>query len=104
MPLHFKMRSMKYFAVSYDYNPNNPEIAKARPAHREFTAQLFEEGTIIATGPLTDSKGGALIIVGLADGAVVADAIALMDNDPFYQASCITGRSFREWNPVNARF
>ena len=42
MPLHFKMRSMKYFAVSYDYNPNNPEIAKARPAHREFTAQLFE--------------------------------------------------------------
>ena len=55
MPLHFKMPSMKYFAVSYDYNPNSPEIAKARPAHREFTAQLFEEGTIIATGPLTDS-------------------------------------------------
>lgn len=104
MPLHFKMRSMKYFAVSYDYNPNNPGIAKARPAHREFTAQLFEEGTIIATGPLTDSKGGALIIVGLADDAVVADVIALMDNDPFYQAGCITGRSFREWNPVNARF
>jgi len=87
---------MKYFAVSYDYNPNNPEIAKARPAHREFTAQLFEEGTIIATGPLTDSKGGALVIVGLADDA--------MDKDPFYQAGCITGRSFREWNPVNARF
>lgn len=42
--------------------------------------------------------------MGLADDAVVADAIALMDNDPFYQAGCITGRSFREWNPVNARF
>ena len=104
MPLQIKMHSMKYFAVSYDYNPTNPEIAKARPAHREFTSQLFEEGSIIATGPLTDSKGGALIIVALDDDAVVADAIALMDNDPFYQAGCITGRSFREWSPVNARF
>ena len=53
---------------------------------------------------MTDSKGGALIIAGLADDAVVADAIALRDKDPFYQAGCITGRSFREWNPVNARF
>ncbi|MBK4138132.1 hypothetical protein GWO52_06835 [Corynebacterium macginleyi] len=96
---------MKYFAVNYDYNPASPEIAKVRPAHREFTGQLFDEGTIVASGPLTDSQGGALIIVCFDDdNTQVSDVIALMDKDPFYQEGCLQGRSFREWTPVKARF
>lgn len=96
---------MKYFAVNYEYNPANPEIAKVRPAHREFTGKLFDEGTIVASGPFTDSQGGALIIVRFNDDDTeVADVIHLMNDDPFYQEGCLQGRSFREWNPVKARF
>lgn len=91
---------MTYFAVSYEYNPNNPQIAKTRPAHREFIASLHAEGKILGSGPHPDSLGGALIILQLADATSTKDVIALMDQDPYYIAGTITKRSFREWNPV----
>ena len=59
----------------------------------------------MASGPLTDSQGGALIVVRFdGDDTQVADVIQLMNDDPFYQQGCLRGRSFREWNPVKARF
>ncbi|MDO5031664.1 YciI family protein [Corynebacterium sp.] len=92
---------MKYFAVTYDYKPENPVIAKARPAHREFIGGLKDKGQILGSGPLTDSKGGALIVLQFDDeDTAVSRVIEIMDQDPFYTAGAVTARSFREWNPV----
>ena len=92
---------MKYFAVSYEYNPQNPAIAENRPAHREFIGDLNEKGIILGSGPFTDSKGGALIVLQFTDEATeVAEAIKIMDQDPFFVCGAVPARAFREWNPV----
>ena len=95
------MENMKYFAVSYEYNPSNPVIANVRPKHREFIGALHEKGQICGSGPFTDSKGGALIVLQFEDESIeVAQVIALMDQDLFSTEGAVTGRAFREWNPV----
>ena len=95
------MVGMKYFAVSSEYNPSNPVIAEVRPKHREFIGALHDKGQICGSGPYTDSKGGALIVLKFEDESVkVADVIALMDQDPFYTEGAVTGRAFRELNPI----
>lgn len=95
------MATMKYFAVSYEYNPSNPRLTEVRPAHREFIGALHAEGNILGSGPHTDSKGGALIVLQFDDADVaVADVLAIMDQDPFWEAGLVTARSVREWNPV----
>ncbi len=91
---------MKYFAAIYDYKPQNPLVAQTRAKHREFIAALHAEGKIFASGPFTDTFGGALIIFALSDDAQVADALKLTEQDPFVQAGVVTARSVREWNPV----
>lgn len=99
--LRTSMDYMKYFAVSYEYNPKNPIIAQTRPQHREFIGVLQEKGQICGSGPFTDSKGGALIVLQFEDESIeVAQVIELMDQDPFYTEGAVTGRAFREWNPV----
>lgn len=91
---------MKYVAVTYEYHPHHPELAKVRPLHREFIAELKDKGFILGSGPYTDSAGGALIVVQLADDAPVSAAIDLLDEDPFHTHAIATRRYFREWNPV----
>ena len=92
---------MKYFAASYDYNPNNPRIAEERPNHREFIGHLNDAGQILGSGPHPDSKGGALIVVQFAgEDITLEQVIALMDQDPFWAEGLVTARAIREWNPV----
>lgn len=92
---------MKYFAVSYQYRPDNPVIAEQRPAHREFIGQLNERGHILGSGPFTDSVGGALIVVqSEAEDFDVPQVMELMDADPFYTSGAVTARDIRAWNPV----
>ena len=88
---------MSIYAVSYTYDPADPRVADARPAHREFIDALKGEGKIIGSGPLTDADGGALIVIRLNDGE---DPAEVMDADPFHVEGVISGRSIREWNPV----
>lgn len=95
---------MKYFATFYDYAPTNPLVSEQRPAHREFINSLHEKGLIVGSGPHPDSAGGALIILQLDDDAQVADAIKIMNDDPFHTSGVVTRRSFREWNPVTKIF
>ena len=91
---------MSAFAVFYTYDPASDLVAEHRPEHREFLAQLLEDGTLIGSGPFTDDEGGALIVVRLKEGATVADVERLMDHDPFKKRGAITGRTIRPWNPV----
>lgn len=91
---------MKHFAVFYDYPANSPEIAEIRPTHREFLAELKAAGKLVGSGPFEDADGGALIIIRLENEATVADAEALMDQDPFTRRGALLGRKIRPWNPV----
>lgn len=83
--------------MSYTYDPTDPRVAEARPAHREFIAGLKGEGKIIGSGPLADDAGGALIVIRLDDGE---DPAEVMGADPFHVEGVISGRSIRPWNPV----
>lgn len=92
---------MQYFAFIYEYNPLNPRLGDVRPAHREFIGALHAEGKICGSGPFTDSKGGALIVLQFPEGeADVKAAMDIMDKDPFWAEGIVTAREIREWNPV----
>ncbi|MDO4908484.1 MAG: hypothetical protein Q3962_01355 [Corynebacterium sp.] len=86
---------MKTYAIEYEYNPENPLIAEIRPAHREFLAGLKTKGMLIGSGPYIG--GGALIVMRVPEGINIQ---TIMDDDPFYSQKVLTGRTFREWNPV----
>lgn len=92
--------SMKLFAAVYTYDPDNPLIEEYRPAHREFIGKLAAQGTIHGSGPFTDGSGGALIVLSMCQQSTLADAKAIMNNDPFFIHGAIDSRSFHTWNPV----
>ena len=91
---------MTVFAIEYHYPADSPQIIELRPAHREVLGKLKEEGKLIGSGPYTDGDGDALIVIQLDDSATIADAEALMADDPFHTNNALTGRMFHTWNPV----
>ena len=99
-PVFRTIRQMKYFAVLYEYNANHPRLADVRPAHREFIGTLNDQHRILGSGPFTDSKGGALIVLQLDEDSSAEDAITIMDRDPFWIEELVNKREIREWNPV----
>lgn len=91
---------MNYFAVHYSYADGAEAVVALRPEHREFLKTLRDEGTLVASGPYTDGGGSALILLRLPESATVADAEALMNQDPFHRDRVLDGRTIRAWNPV----
>lgn len=91
---------MTVFAIEYHYSADSALITEHRPRHREFLAALKEQGKLIGSGPYTDGSGGALILISLDDSATLADAKALMAQDPFHIEGALDGRVFHTWNPV----
>ncbi|MFH0410763.1 YciI family protein [Corynebacterium sp. L4756] len=95
---------MKFYAVMYEYNPNHPRLDDVRPKHREFIGTLFNQDQIVGSGPFTDSKGGALIILQLNEETTMEDVITIMDGDPYWIEELVTKREIREWSPKSAVF
>ncbi|QGU07643.1 YciI-like protein [Corynebacterium occultum] len=95
---------MNTFAILYEYVDDAEKVASFRAEHREFLGRLEDEGKLIGSGPFTDEKGGALIIIRLPEPATVEDAGTLFDKDPFKINDLITKRSIRAWNPVKNVF
>ena len=91
---------MKFFAVTYEYNPNHPRLDEVRPEHREFISTLNNQEQILGSGPFTDSKGGALIVLQLDEDTALEDVITIMDGDPYWIEELVQKREIREWNPV----
>ncbi|MDO4686013.1 MAG: YciI family protein [Corynebacterium sp.] len=91
---------MNVFAIEYTYCDDLALVDQVRPKHREFLTQLKDEGKLVGSGPYTDEQGGALIIIRLPEPATVADAEALMNNDPYLAHDALANRVFRPWNPV----
>lgn len=87
---------MKAIAVNYRYDAGKLDILAAeRPAHRDYFRQLFDEGIILASGPL--GSNGALVIMDMESPEA---ALALLENDPLYTAGVIEERSALVWNAI----
>ena len=88
---------MTVFAVEYVYDAESSETRDAtRPAHREWTAGLAEEGTILASGPYSDGAG-ALLIFKAADEQALNE---ILKQDPFAGAGAISGTRTMVWAPL----
>ncbi|KNH15381.1 hypothetical protein ACU18_17230 [Arthrobacter sp. ZBG10] len=91
---------MTVFAVEYVYTANSTEDRnQARPAHREWTAGLADDGAILASGPYGDGAG-ALLIFKAADEAALN---SILKQDPFAAAGVIAGTRITEWSPVTGQ-
>ncbi len=90
---------MSLFAVTYHYSAEPDELAGLRPAHREFTAKLFDDGVLVTSGPFIDYAGALLLVKAESVEAVSA----LLDNDPFDIAGFIGERVILQWNPLYGR-
>lgn len=91
---------MNYFACHYTYPDNDPGVIALRPEHRQFLAALKEEGILVASGPYIDGLGSALVVIRLPESADTKEALAVMNDDPFYREGVLAGRDIRPWNPV----
>lgn len=88
---------MTVFAVEYVYAAESTEARnEARPAHREWTGNLAEDGAILASGPYGDGAG-ALLIFNVTDEAALN---SILKQDPFATAGVIAGTRITEWSPV----
>jgi uncharacterized protein YciI len=89
---------MTTFAVTYVYDDRTPEREAVKPAHRAFLADLFEKGSLLASGPVVaGDKTNALIILS-AESA--DDAAALLANDPNIVNGFVAETSINEWTVV----
>lgn len=88
---------MKYFAVSYTYSSDADAVAAVRPKHREFLASLAD-GPLVASGPFVGTEVDSALL--LFTGESAEEIVELLDNDPFWHASLIVGRTVTQWNPV----
>ena len=87
---------MKTIAVNYRYDAGKTDILAAeRPAHREYLRQLFDEGILLASGPL--GSDSALIILDMESPEA---ALKLLENDPFYKVGVIEERSAQLWDAI----
>ena len=87
---------MKTIAVHYRYDASKPDLLAAeRPTHRDYLRQLFDEGTLLASGPL--GSDSALIVMNMESPEA---ALALLENDPFYKVGVIEERSAQLWDAI----
>ena len=89
---------MSYFIATYTYGDKSL-VQETRPAHRDFIGTLKAEGKVIAAGPFAGDEQ-SIIIVRLDEGASIADAEALLADDPYLAANALADREIREWTPV----
>lgn len=88
---------MAVYAVQYSYGPAEIQ-AKHRPAHREYLAQLNEQGKLYVSGPLSDGDpAGALLIL---EAETREELDQLVAADPMHSGGAVTGYTARQWNPV----
>jgi uncharacterized protein YciI len=84
------------FAAIIEYTQDKAKIARHRPVHRQYLAQLRERGQLTAAGPFTDDSDA--LIVYEADSAAAAED--LLQGDPFNLNGIFLTYQMRPWNPV----
>jgi 3-hydroxyisobutyrate dehydrogenase-like beta-hydroxyacid dehydrogenase/uncharacterized protein YciI len=76
------------FAVEYEYSPDTSTRDKLRPHHRRFLRELHQSGTLVFSGPYTQTPRALLML--RTDTAEQAGRD--LDNDPFMVNGLITDR------------
>ena len=82
------------YAALYTYDPARDDIHEVRPAHREYLKVLYEDGSLLASGP---RGSGALLILSADDES---SARALLEKDPFVQTDIVTDLDLEDWTVV----
>jgi uncharacterized protein len=86
------------FAAIIEYIQDAEKIQSFRPVHRQYLAQLKENGQLAASGPFTDGPG-ALIIY---EAATREEAEQILKGDPFSKNGIFVSYVLRPWNAVIA--
>lgn len=93
---------MPVFAVNYVYGPDTDTRMESRPAHRAWQSELYEAGTVLASGPLdNDPAPGGLLLM---QAASREDIEAHLAKDPYASVGVIDETIVREWTPVFGPF
>ncbi|GAA1867473.1 YciI family protein [Brevibacterium marinum] len=93
---------MPVFAVNYVYGPDTDTRMEARPAHRAWQSELYEAGTVLASGPLDDDPvPGGLLLMQASDREEINRLLA---RDPYASVGVIDETHVREWTPVFGPF
>ncbi len=88
---------MPQFAVEYTYEANSDVVRdEHRPRHRDWLRGLYDEGTLLLSGPFADGTGG-LLIFSACDAAWLADLLAV---DPFNEVGVVANVRIKAWTPV----
>jgi uncharacterized protein YciI len=89
---------MPVFAVTYTYDDRTEVRMQARPEHRAFLSDLYDDGVLLAAGAWADQgqPGGLLAL----RAATVAEVEAALDDDPYRRAGVLAGREIREWSQL----
>lgn len=82
------------YAALYTYDPARTDIADLRPSHREYLKGLYEDGSLLASGP---RGSGALLILSADDEAA---ARTLLAKDPFVESGIVTDLDMEDWTVV----
>ena len=84
---------MAKFVALMTFGDEDKRLA-TRPRHREYLRSLLERGKLVGSGPWADDSG-ALIIYEAADEA---EAMALVENDPYHEGDILAGLELKQWN------
>jgi uncharacterized protein YciI len=87
---------MKYAAI-IDYTPERDKIARVRPVHREYIAELKKNNQIVIAGPFHDDSGGLLVY----EAETPEQVDALIRNDPFFKEGVFVKWVLRPWKVVS---
>ncbi|APC97464.1 YciI family protein [Francisella frigiditurris] len=87
---------MKIHIVELKYIKSEEEIARIRPAHREFLDIGYKNKLFLASGPKEDKSGGVILAVG-----DINEVKEILKDDPFYKEK-IAEYSFTSFNAVKS--
>jgi len=86
---------MKFIVICH-YIEDLDHVAKLRPEHREYMAQLNSEGKLWAAGPFADGTG-ALFIYEAID---INSAKDILKSDPYFIGEVFAEYNLIAWNPA----
>jgi uncharacterized protein YciI len=87
---------MPLFTLALRFPETDDGCRNVRERHRNYLADLRDEGKVVAAGPWDHDHGG--LIVYQADDA--NEAKAMMANDPYVSEGVLAGAELHEWQPV----
>ena len=81
------------------YVDDQQVVARIRPTHRRYMAQLTAAGKLIAGGPFADGSGALFIY----EVASLDEAQALVAADPYSTDGAFANTELRAWNVVTTQ-